>query len=779
MIDTAWCIVLTLTAPLILGAPWRWLLGGCRPLDRQGWVLAPFMGIGVTVLVLQTLVYADFPIRRTAWLPWALAALLWISMAWRGQLREGLRTAPWGLFGVAAGVYLLQGVGLLVLGVDHYVGHAWSDQFNYTVQAEFFARWPYSTGLDVLSEAPWLGCGVGLKDDRIGQTVLHAFLMVSADEGSRQLFGPIILLGAPLTVLAIHGLAERFGLSGARARLAAAATGLLPAVAILHQDCFLSHALGAPLLLMLLVGLDDLARAPGVGTLLRAVVLLNALLSVYTEFMIVVAGLLLLQVALAVACRRLSWRLALCSAALLVSPLVVNWHYAVRMALTIGLRAQLPVLAEVYPWGTTVAGWGRAWFGNLAEAADGPLATFVRIGTITLTGLGYLGLLRVWNAFRLRHAAGNTARAFSDFAAASMVLAVALLPLVVLLKDERLVYQVYKLLLTTLPLVVLGLALFGLPAPQPAEGVQRPEASGRLRGARLRGLPSMVLAALALVAGGYGTVDVALRSSRTMPQPRSLAYRLLTPDMRQIQAALERTSGADLVIAHLDGFERSWLAYYGRHHRVRLALGPMVNLDLSVCPQAAPALRLEKVNPGALFITQNQVQFARVDPGDLEALVPGPTCQLWRSRSDTWALPLVVTNPNGLEQVDGKPFYWLGTEPAQIDLLAGAPGWITLRAELLPGPSLLTTRTRSLRVRGAGGFEGLIRTEGGEGTIRVPVTAGHSTIWLECLDAPASARPASRDPRTLLLGVKGLEVVFTADAGAPNGAVHDRTGGGQ
>jgi hypothetical protein len=779
MIETAWCIILTLTAPLILGAPWRWLLGGCRPLDRDGWVVAPFIGIGVTVLVLQNLVYADFPIRRMAWLPWALAALLWVSMAWRGQLRASLRTAPWGLFGLAAAVYLLHGAGLLVLGVEHYVGHAWSDQFNYTVWAEFFTRWPYSTGLDVLGEAPWLGAAVSLKHDRIGQTLLHAFLMVSGQEEARPLFGPTILLGPALTVLAVHALAERFGLSGLRARLAAAAAGLLPAVAMMHQDCFLSHALASPLLLMLLVGLDDLARAPRIGTLLRAVVLLNVLLSVYAEFMIAAGGLILLQLGLALVCRRLSWRLALCSAMLLASPLAVNWHYASHAALALGLRAQLPVLAEVYPWATTVAGWGRAWFGNVAEVAEGPLAMLVRVGTIALTGLGYLGLARVWNARRRRVAEDDTAAAFPEFATASLTLAAAMLPVLVLLKDERLLYQIYKLLLTMLPLLVLGLALIGLPTPQPAECGSGQEASSRFRRLWSRALPSMLLPALALVAGTHGTVDIALRSSRTRPQPRSLAYRLLTPDMRHILAVLERTSGADLVIAHLDGFERSWLAYHGRHHRVRLALGPVVDLNLASIPEAAPALRLEKVNPGALFITQNQLQFARVDPGDLEPVVPGPTCQLWRSRSDTWALPLVVTNPNGLEQVDGKPFYWLGTEPAHIDMLAGAPGWITLRAELLPGPSLPTTRARSLRVQSGGGFEALIRTEGGEGTIRVPVTAGHSTIWLECLDVPASARPASRDPRTLLLGVKGLEVAFTPDTGAANGAVHDRTGGGQ
>jgi hypothetical protein len=758
---TVWCIGLVLAAPVLLGAPVSWLLGGCRPLDRQGWARAPFLGLGATVLLLQNLVYLDWPVARTAWLPWLAAAVLWGAMALRGQLRAGLAAVPWGLYGLAAAAYLLQGVGLLLLGAEHYVGRAWSDQFNYTSLGEFFARWLFSTPAAVIGEAPWLTPAVRLKFDRIGQSVLHAFLMVSSGGDARALFGPTILLGPTLTVLAVAALAERLGVCGRRALLAAAAAGPLPAVAMLHLDCFLSHALAAPLLLLLPAWIDDLVRRPGPAALIRAVLLLNLMVAVYSEFLLLAAGLLALQLALALLCRRLSWRLAACLAALAVSPWLVNRYYAIRSLLLVGARVHEPVLAGVYPWALTVAGWGRAWLGDLAGATASTTETLVRLLTLAVTGLGYLGLARGWRASWPGTWAGRREpAAFAGLSVTSAVLALALLPVLVVLKDDRLAYQTYKLLLTVAPVLVVGLVA----APA------KPQAAG------IGGLVPLVLV---LGLGAAGTVQMAFRSGVAYPELRSLAHRLLAPDVRRLRRALEGSSGGDLVIAHPDGFERSWLAYFGRRHRVRLAFSTLIDLDLATIPEAAPALRLDGLSGDLLLVTPHQPPFRRVSPGELELVFAGESCRLWRGASPRWAVPLGVANPNGLERLGGQPFFWVGGPATRLDVLAGAPGRLTLQATALPGPSLPTTRQRRLLVRAPGGYEAEWRTEGGPLAVEVPVGPGRSTVWLECPDRPAPGTTANGDPRPLLVGLQGLEVSFTPAEGDPVGSPGARPGGEQ
>jgi hypothetical protein len=235
--------------------------------------------------------------------------------------------------------------------------------------------------------------------------------------------------------------------------------------------------------------------------------------------------------------------------------------------------------------------------------------------------------------------------------------------------------------------------------------------------------------------------------------------------MRRLQRDLERSGGGELVIAHLDGFERSWLAYFGRRHRVRLAFSTLVDVDLAGVPEAAPALDTSAVARPLLIVTQHGPQFRRVCPGaGLEPAYAGESCQLWRAASAEWALPLALVSPNGLEWVDGGPYFWLGGPAARLDVLAGAAGRLTLRATLLPGPSLPRALKRRVRVRTSGGFEAEHHTQGGPATIEVPVAAGRSAVWLECPDRPAAPPAPGGDPRPLLLGVQGLEVSFTPEA---------------
>jgi hypothetical protein len=81
--------------------------------------------------------------------------------------------------------------------------------FNYTTWAQFLADVPFHTGWDAVANHPYLAVPMSLKWDRRGQSFLHAFFSVTSFHDAKTLFGPTILLGPSLTVLAIYALGQR------------------------------------------------------------------------------------------------------------------------------------------------------------------------------------------------------------------------------------------------------------------------------------------------------------------------------------------------------------------------------------------------------------------------------------------------------------------------------------------------------------------------------------------------------------------------------------------
>src|SRR4029079_15099220 len=129
MITTILCIAVVVVSIVAVGIPFRWLLHGRRPLGEQEWIEAPFLGIAAIILVLQNLVYLDLPLRYTTPLLWAITLAGWVLMYRTGQLSASLATAPLDLLGTALIVYLLQGIGLILVGARSYMGRAWGDQY--------------------------------------------------------------------------------------------------------------------------------------------------------------------------------------------------------------------------------------------------------------------------------------------------------------------------------------------------------------------------------------------------------------------------------------------------------------------------------------------------------------------------------------------------------------------------------------------------------------------------------------------------------------------------
>jgi hypothetical protein len=158
------------------------------------------------------------------------------------------RPPAWLLPGAIA-VYLVHALGLFLLGATLYVGRAWFDQYNYVAMADYFAYVPFGTTPAELQQRPYLLFAEPLKSDRIGQSVFHALVTLTAFSDSKTVFEPVILLVPPLTVLAIAYLGLRLGLPPGIAAGAGLVGGLMPALAQLHLESFLSQALATPFLI--------------------------------------------------------------------------------------------------------------------------------------------------------------------------------------------------------------------------------------------------------------------------------------------------------------------------------------------------------------------------------------------------------------------------------------------------------------------------------------------------------------------------------------------------
>ena len=150
--------------------------------------------------------------------------------------------------------------------------------------------------------------------------------------------------------------------------MTAAAAGLLPGLATIHLDSFLSHALSVPLLLLLPLALDEVHERPAFGVLMRTAVLVTTLVSVYSELTPLVAGVLVLSLLAMMCGRPLSLRPLAAYGLLAASPALLNWFFFRHSLWVMLMRVAAPVLKGAYPWAFSLEGWGRVWLGNLAAA---------------------------------------------------------------------------------------------------------------------------------------------------------------------------------------------------------------------------------------------------------------------------------------------------------------------------------------------------------------------------------------------------------------------------
>ena len=271
----------------------------------------------------------------------------------------------------------------------------------------------------------------------------------------------------------------------------------------------------------------------------------------------------------------------------------------------------------------------------------------------------------------------------------------------------------------------------------------------------LSALPRLSVNFKGLVKGlsvGLFVVFFCLNATMVLYKDRSLRYKSVLP-FKKVAEIEDIVGAGPVAVAVNDHIANEWAVYFLRNMPISLAQYRAYMAQTHVVPfmQRARGVDITKVR---YALTDNEESFPKLD-----LLWEGGPYYLWRLRESLWIQPTEIRNPNGLERLSGKPFFWIGKGDTEIDLLSTANGTATIFAEFLLGPSLPDKPDRRLLLLTDKGYQAnIIIAKNGPQEIAVPVIKGKNRIILQPLDRPSVAVTGNGDRRPLLIGVLGLKV---------------------
>jgi hypothetical protein len=236
-------------------------------------------------------------------------------------------------------------------------------------------------------------------------------------------------------------------------------------------------------------------------------------------------------------------------------------------------------------------------------------------------------------------------------------------------------------------------------------------------------------------------------------------YRRHSWDLTNLERVLAGQQGVTVWM----NLSNEWMSEYldfALSHQVKLVnIGASLDVDLLGAKQQDRSqlpqfLIAERVVPG--------------EPGSaIETGLAASTSELNLLRSgDGGIIIMSVTNPNGLENADGQPFFWMGGKPTVISLWSATSGCANFSAQVNLGPSSdMAYRTLILGNR-EGRDRAAVVVQGGTARWQVPIKTGLNDVQISIKEA--AVKQLASDPRPLLLRVSGLKVEAFSCGGASN-----------
>lgn len=628
---TALCIFISFVALYYVGFPAAiFLLQGSDNKKRiTPWTLAPFLGLALIILVLQNLVYLNIPISRSfPWL-WVGATIGWVLLVLKNGLPRHAKNhvarndGGWRLLLIAVLVYCLHSFGLFLVGAKHYMGEAWFDEINYVYMAQALTDYPLNQAIEY---QPYALKAMHLIEERIGQSIWHAFLLSSTFTDAKTTFEPAILIVPPLIVLAIYQLARYYDLTEKSSLWAAAIAGCLPGIAMLHLHSFFSQTLAIPLLLLWPLLMMEAVTRLQWRPILLAILIFAAGWSIYSEFFLIFIGVAGVVVGVQLLKKPHQWILLVVLCAIILLGIAFNMGAVPGLLKMANFQrlAEPTILLNLYPWAQyPMAAFETLWLGEWLVGFENNIHyVWIFLSFIFLL-LAYFGLtLKVMERL-------------DPFRCA--ILALALLPFVIYaLGGSVHHYQFYKLLLSVSPLLVLGLVMIG----------------------QSYSLFFIVF----IIILGFSTARMVYRSI----EGKGRVPVMYLPAMQKMQPKLESLSNEDILITGRrtpsDPFARyinGWFVYFSRHNRVRV-LNPRIGdrqiNALIPSPYPLPQTFLILAIP-QLFWNSTAKWLWEIGPWNM-----------WRVSGDNW----ILIDKNGDPRRRGLEWR----------TLAGRPGILTVSAKL-------------------------------------------------------------------------------------------------
>ncbi len=607
---------------------------------------------------------------------------------------------------------------------------------------------------------------------RIGQSVLQAYHGIITRMDTQALFMPTILLGCPLIALALYAAARNLGLERRYGAIAGLFGGLVPGVALLVQESFLSQVLAIPLLLLLPTLLSIFNRRRSPGELVAAVLCIGALASIYTEFLVlallIVGGFLVL----ALAQRPCGWRHCLGLALVLAAPWFCNPLYMQMTSfLTSSLMTRPGVLKHIYPWAYDTVSFGVVWFGDFCVKPKGPSRKWypfvVLVGQIVVA-FGMTGLVALATTTVLRWWRGGRQIAAGGFDLALALLALGLIPVVMLLRDTDHHYQFFKILITVSPLYALGTVALAVLVGRRLTSVNVTRPLAKRAAVFAAWLPVLFGAGVA----GTGTAALAYQSADPKLWFRSQQHVALGEQFRSLRLRLEDMQDEALLIRPLNfylGYQQNWSVYWARFNKVWLAW-PFLNdqRHADANSKFAHFTNLDGLPKSFMVLTPRHgffLQPPRTVPPH-EIYWQNGEYILWKYDGEPWGCITNVDNPNGCNEPDYRTLY-LGGGATVVHLHATEPGWAQLTLAVTPGPCLEDKAEVRLEVEVNKGRPCPLAESDKTLNFTAYLQRGHNTITIKVLNT--KQRSADGDPRPLLAKLLLKDFDFRPDSQQPGG----------
>ena len=755
------------------GLPISGLLFPDEPISER-WVKVPFLGLASTVLITQNLVYIDLPVKESAVWVWCLGIILWVVWLFV-ILRSNFPPPRFSisrhsfLIGITLfSIYVIQGFGIFGSSARYYVGRAWYDQYNYVVIAQFLTDYPFSTSSINLMDQPYAQRGAALKYDRIGQSVYHAFVLTSASSDAKSTFEVTIFIYPLLTAIAVFWIA-RSHYSDSRALIAMLWAGILPSLTMVHLESFFSQALGTPFLLIFPFFLQNIRGKYSTKATLAAAIILAAGVSIYTEFLLLYLFEFFLvflawtahqqypSISLYWASKRqyhirfikpekisldTGIQLFTNCTLLIISSILLNVSFFYGI-LQISRRANVHgFFSGIYPWGYSLEGIARVWFGDWSVLWPQFSILFNILGVVLIVA-AYAGLILNW----IRQ------KTYINFT----LFCLCALPLGLRMLGQGYQYQFYKLLLTISPLFIIGLIYFVSP---------RFSLSANRIFSMQKGLKAekvLLGAAMLIILSGGSAFSMAYRSGsgKTLEEVgRGAAHLLLAKETREMQGLLQTTHDKEILISYQDDFYngnylRGWLAYFARNNKVYLTDPAIGDTTVQVINMLGP--HIKELPIGSLIVTSGRFPCHGNVVGEGTKLkLKNDMFQVYEISGSTWAFIDQFLNPNGIEKSSsGEPYMWIGDEVASIVLYSTDEDIVSFQLRLYPGPSLPEGTPRTLEISNSESkVQVIVSGELREQNVDIPISAGRNEIKLHVLERPTQW--LSNDPRTLLVNISNL-----------------------